>query len=74
MSTQDWLVVIEEGDEVYVDGELLYVERKARKKWYKPFDIGGTSWWCYDGYGEDRLVKESDMLIHSDAIDDSEEV
>lgn len=54
-----WSRIIEEGDEVIVNGEILYVEKRAKKKWYKPFS--GSWWWCYDGYGDAVLVKESDM-------------
>lgn len=57
----NWIRKIEKGDEVVVNGEILYVEKKAAKKWYKP--LAETHWWCYDGYGEDRLVKESDMNL-----------
>jgi len=59
---------IEIGDEIVVNGERLYVEGKAERKWYKPFSE--NFWHCYDGYGEDRLVKESDILGHFDAIED----
>ena len=55
---------IEKGDEVAVNGERLYVEKKAKKRWYKPFS--GNSWHCYDGYGEDRLVEEDDMMPVND--------
>ena len=58
---------IEKGDEVVVNGERLYVEKKAKKKWYKPFS--DNSWHCYDGYGEDRLVEEDVMmLVHDRAL------
>tara|TARA_R110000803_G_scaffold78890_2_gene144212 strand:- start:1578 stop:1769 length:192 start_codon:yes stop_codon:yes gene_type:complete len=54
-----WNWKIERGDEVIVNDELLYVEKKAKKKWYKPW--GQDSWWCYNGYGEDRLVRRDQM-------------
>ena len=58
---------IEIGDEVIVNGERLYVEERVyvenqRKNWFvlKSKDV---LWQCYDGYGEDRIVKESDMVV-----------
>ena len=54
-----WIWKFETGDEVIVNNELLYVEKKAKKKWYLP--LAPDAWWCYNGYGEDQLVKESDM-------------
>ena len=52
---------IEKGDEVIVNGELLYVEKKAKKKWYKL--LAKDYWHCYNGYGEDQLVAR-DQMVH----------
>lgn len=58
---------IEEGDEVIVNGEHLYVEKKVyvkgnhKRNWFV-LKSKDTLWQCYDGYGEDRVVKESDMI------------
>ena len=51
---------IEKGDAVKVGGELLYVEKKAKKRWFKLFSE--RCWHCYNGYGEDVLVKETSMV------------
>ena len=51
---------IKKGDEVTVGGEIMYVEKKAKKKWYKPFS--DNYWQCYNGYGEDVVVKETAMI------------
>ena len=53
---------IEEGDEVIVNGEILYVEKKAKRNMFL-LTSKDTLWQCYDGYGEDRIVKESDMTV-----------
>ena len=50
---------IKKGDEVKVNGEILYVEKKAKKQWFKLFS--DRYWHCYNGYGEDVLVKESSI-------------
>ena len=52
---------INKGDEVIVGGEIMYVEKKAKKKWYKPFSKDNY-WHCYNGYGEDVLVKETKIV------------
>ena len=59
---------IRKGDEVIVNGEILYVEKKAKvvkKAKRNTFLLTSkdTLWQCYDGYGEDRVVKESDMTV-----------
>ncbi len=51
---------ISKGDEVIVGGEIMYVEKKAKKKWYKPFS--DNYWHCYNGYGEDVVVKETRIV------------
>ena len=51
---------IKKGDEVTVGGEIMYVEKKVKKKWYKPFS--DNYWQCYNGYGEDAVVKETVMI------------
>lgn len=61
MSTTDWLIIFEEGDEVIVNGEIMYVEKKAKPRLLS--FLTGNKWWCYNGYGEDRLVKESNMTL-----------
>lgn len=55
-----WIWKFEQGDEVIVDGELLYVEKRVKKKWYTP--LARNYWRCYDGYGEDRIVSERQMI------------
>ena len=57
---------IERGDEVIVNDELLYVEKKAKKKWYKPWEP--DAWWCYNGYGEDQLVPRDQMVHNNNGI------
>ncbi len=59
-----WHRVIEAGDEVIVNGKILYVEKKAKRKWYWP--VNRRQWWCYDDSGEDVLVSESDLLGQSE--------
>ena len=64
MSTTAWLIIFEEGDEVIVNGEIMYLEKKAKPDhWLAVLTGNRNRWWCYDGYGEDRLVKESDMML-----------
>ena len=62
MSTTDWLIIFEAGDEVIVNGEIMYLEKKAKPGRWLAF-LSGNRWCCYNGYGEDHIVKESDMTI-----------
>lgn len=47
---------IEPGDQIVMnDGERLFVEKKSTKP------ALATRWICYDGYGEDVVIKEKNI-------------